>query len=92
VRGRAYGITNFVSRPITGLSPIVTEYTDKPLAFIFVFSFSSLFVLRLMKILVNEDKGNQSLNDSDEKLTKEVDIKDHGGQDENIVKAKDIEL
>jgi len=91
VRGRAYGITNFVSRPITGLSPIVTEYTDKPLGFIFVFSFTSLFTLRLIKTLVSEDKGSQNLSDSDEQLTK-VEVKEHGSQEKKSEKPKDLEL
>jgi len=80
VRGRAYGITNFVSRPITGLSPIVTEYTDKPLAFIVVFASISLFTLRNIKILVNDDDST-SINDSDDS---KIGVKDEslGQQDE----------
>ena len=48
IRGRAMGIVNGVSRPITGLSTVVTEYTKQPLTFIIVFGTSSLFAINLI--------------------------------------------
>ena len=68
VRGRAYGVTNFVSRPITGIAPILTEYTSKPLYFVCGFSFVSVFTIPLLKILESEmresDKVDQTKNTS----------------------------
>jgi len=45
LRGRAMGITNFVSRPFAGMATIVTEYTDSPLNYILGFAISALFVI-----------------------------------------------
>jgi len=42
LRGQAFGISNFISRPFGGLSTIIPEYTDDPLIFIFLFSVAML--------------------------------------------------
>lgn len=34
MRGRSYGITNFVSRPFASMATIVVEYTNNPLFFV----------------------------------------------------------
>lgn len=49
VRGRAYGITNFVSRPFAALSTLVTEYTKDPLYYVLLFSFFSIFSIKYIK-------------------------------------------
>ena len=58
-RGKAYGITNFVSRPFAAMAPIVTEYSDKPLIFILVFSFISLFTINFIEVLDSEQKSTE---------------------------------
>ena len=51
------GITNFVSRPFAGLATIVTEYTNSPLNYILGFAFSSLFVIKNVKEI--DDQNDQ---------------------------------
>ena len=48
IRGRAMGITNFVSRPFAGLATLLTEYTKHPSIFIIIFGSSSLFVMNMI--------------------------------------------
>jgi hypothetical protein len=49
IRGQAFAYTTFASRPFSGLAVVLTEYTDKPMAFVLVFSASSLLVLNKFK-------------------------------------------
>jgi len=62
-RGRAYGVTNFVSRPITGIAPILTEYTDKPLYFVCGFAFLAIFTIPMIKILESEMRESDKAKD-----------------------------
>ena len=38
------------------MAPIVTEYSDKPLVFILVFAFISIFTVDFIKVLESEEK------------------------------------
>ena len=61
VRGKAYGITNFVSRPFAALATILVEYTKNPMVYVVVFSLASTFSLQMIKEINDDDKsGNGS--------------------------------
>lgn len=49
VRGQAYGYVNFVSRPFGFFAAMLAEYTDNPMIYVLVFSFSAFFVVFLME-------------------------------------------
>ena len=60
VRGKAYGITNFVSRPFGALATILVEYTKNPMIYVVVFSAASTFSLQMINEINDEDKqGNE---------------------------------
>ena len=42
------------------MAPIVTEYSDKPLAFILVFAFISIFTVDFIKVLESEERYDDS--------------------------------
>lgn len=49
IRGKAFAYTTFASRPFGGLAIVLTEYTDKPMVFVLVFSASTLLVINKFK-------------------------------------------
>jgi len=49
VRGQAYGIVNFVSRPFASIAAIITEYVTNPVVYMAVFSFITIFVIFLIQ-------------------------------------------
>ena len=48
MRGEAFGLVNFVSRPFTAFSTIICEYTSSPLAFVLVLSVLSTQAIHRM--------------------------------------------
>lgn len=49
MRGEAFGLVNFVSRPFTAFSTILCEYTSSPLSFVFVLSLLSTQAIHHMR-------------------------------------------
>lgn len=49
MRGRAYGIANFVARTVSSTSTIFVEYTDHPLYFVIPFTFLVNMIINLLR-------------------------------------------
>lgn len=49
MRGRSYGITNFVARIVTSTATIIVEYTNHPLFFVLPMSFIAQYTMSLIR-------------------------------------------
>ena len=56
MRGAAYSMTNFVSRPVIGLATFITEYTNNPMLLVAVFSAVNIAATFIIKEPTEEEE------------------------------------
>lgn len=61
MRGEAFGLVNFLSRPFAAFSTIIVEYTSSPLSFVLVLGLLSTQAVHRMKEINEQNKSNDDL-------------------------------